>query len=274
MTIYGHASSYAETYAKEYNIKFVDIDKEPEDTTTPETEETTTTAKFEFGFVEATTTTPSPTPTATAAPTPTPQTTALSTSTPEETTTTTTTALTTQLAPAQKLIDKDTGVQLLASESVVEEGVELSVVIGNADISTDTHIYVLDITLVNEQGGTVQPNGNVIVKIPLPDGFEGSNTYYVYYQSDDGTLTDMNAVFENGYVVFTTNHFSTYILTTKKLIDDSTTTVTTISPATLPTTNTSVTNNDEDRNMNTGVVLLIIPALATATGIVISRKRK
>ncbi|MCD8026677.1 MAG: dockerin type I repeat-containing protein, partial [Clostridiales bacterium] len=34
----------------------------------------------------------------------------------------------------------------------------------------------------------------------------------VYRIEDDGTKTDMNAVYEDGYMVFTTDHFSMYAL--------------------------------------------------------------
>lgn len=64
----------------------------------------------------------------------------------------------------------------------------------------------------------------------------------------------MHAAYENGYIVFTTNHFSTYILTTEKLVDGSA--------------------SDEDRNMSTGAVIAFIPALAAAAGMLISKKRK
>ena len=36
----------------------------------------------------------------------------------------------------------------------------------------------------------------------------------VYRQEADGTYTDMQATYQNGYMVFTTDHFSTYVLTT------------------------------------------------------------
>lgn len=133
----------------------------------------------------------------------------------------------------------------------------LNIVIGSADINTDIHIYVLDITLINAQGAAVQPNGSVTVKIQLPEDFEDSDTYYVYYQADDGTLTDMHATFENSCVVFTTNHFSTYILTTEKLVDDS-----------------GNNADNPDKNQATGVTLLFIPAVAAAAGVIISKKRK
>ncbi len=50
-----------------------------------------------------------------------------------------------------------------------------------------------------------QPNAPVTVKIPCsaPD-------CKVYYIDDNGDLTDMNAQYEDGYLVFTTDHFSVY----------------------------------------------------------------
>lgn len=157
-------------------------------------------------------------------------------------------------------VDEATGVQLLAAEGVLEEGVEMNVVIGDANIGTDAKIYVLNITLVNPAGENIQPNGSVTVKIPLPENFDNNKTYYVYYQADDGTLTDMHATFENGYVSFSTNHFSTYILSDEKLVEDDVT-----------ATDTAANSN---RNPHTGAVILIIPALAAAAGVIISKKRK
>ena len=228
---------------------------------TSDEEETTTPAET---APEETTTTPTNAPaavttTTTAAETEPETETEAPSETTEPSTTTTTAATTTE--PVQEVvdIDEDTGVQLLAAEGVIEDGVELNVVIGNADIGTDTHIYVLDITLVNAEGVTVQPNGSVTVKIPLPEEFDESDAYYVYYQADDGTLTDMHATFENGYVSFTTNHFSRYIITTEKLADDS---------------ETVTSGSNQDKNVNTGATILIIPAIAAAAGVVISKKRK
>ena len=34
----------------------------------------------------------------------------------------------------------------------------------------------------------------------------------IFRLEEDGTLTDMNAVYENGFMVFTTDHFSTYLV--------------------------------------------------------------
>ena len=283
LTIYGCIGSYAETYAKEHGIKFADIEEEPvvtepETTTTPETqpEDTTTTTTETQPEVTTTTTTAETQPEVTTTTTENQSedtTTTITEAQPEVTTTTTTAqSETTTNAPAEVLIDKDedTGVELLAANGVIAEDVKLNVVIDNADIATDAHLYVLNITLVNAHNETIQPNGYVTVRIPLPEDFEKSDTYYVYYQAENGTLENMHATYENGFVTFTTNHFSTYILTAEKLIDNSAATTTV--PAT--TAVTDAAGSDGDSNMNTGVTILLIPALAATAGIVISRKRK
>jgi hypothetical protein len=51
--------------------------------------------------------------------------------------------------------------------------------------------------------------GKITVKIPIPDGMSGDMHVY-WYDDADGTMTDMNAKQENGYLVFETTHFSYY----------------------------------------------------------------
>ena len=63
-----------------------------------------------------------------------------------------------------------------------------------------------DIVLTKDEA-VVQPNGTVAVKIPT-----GNKNAKVYRIEDDGTKTDMNAIYDNGYMVFTTDHFSIYAL--------------------------------------------------------------
>ncbi len=72
-----------------------------------------------------------------------------------------------------------------------------------------------DITLT-DNGAPIQPAAPVTVKIPVPATMNGADCK-VYRQEADGTYTDMQAVYKNGYMVFTTDHFSIYILTVKDL---------------------------------------------------------
>ena len=76
------------------------------------------------------------------------------------------------------------------------------------DTANDRITY--DISL-QAGGKAIRPNGNVTVKIPVPEKMDGANVK-VYRQEADGTLTDMHAIFQDGYAVFTTDHFSRYIL--------------------------------------------------------------
>lgn len=69
---------------------------------------------------------------------------------------------------------------------------------------------LFDISFV-KNGATVQPDSTATVKIPCTN--ENSKVYRV---ETDGSLTDMNAVYDNGYMVFSTNHFSLYVLTSEK----------------------------------------------------------
>lgn len=102
-----------------------------------------------------------------------------------------------------------------------ESGVSVTVI--NAEVlSEDTALHVVveeqtknrvtyNITLVSN-GMEIQPAGEVTVRIPVPDTMD-ENTCKVYRAETDGTLTDMHAIYQDGYMVFTTDHFSRYLLT-------------------------------------------------------------
>ena len=55
---------------------------------------------------------------------------------------------------------------------------------------------------------TVQPTKEVTVSIPVPAGMNGNNCKIYHITATE--KTDMNAVFVDGYLVFTTTHFSYY----------------------------------------------------------------
>lgn len=71
-------------------------------------------------------------------------------------------------------------------------------------------LKVFDITLKNEDGVHVQPDGTVKVKLPLD--WEKDGNYKVYRVNEDGTLTDMNAYRQGSHMVFETDHFSLYVI--------------------------------------------------------------
>lgn len=57
----------------------------------------------------------------------------------------------------------------------------------------------------------VQPNGKVMVQIPIPQGMKG-NTCKVYRQETNGNWTILDARVQGNYLVFETDHFSLYAL--------------------------------------------------------------
>lgn len=65
-------------------------------------------------------------------------------------------------------------------------------------------LALYDISLLKD-GVEVQPDGTAKVKIPTDN--ENAKVYRI---EEDGTATDMNAVYENGCLVFVTDHFSVY----------------------------------------------------------------
>lgn len=91
------------------------------------------------------------------------------------------------------------------------------------DFTSDTRLKVENLETENGQikydislvrGETViQPTTPVTVKIPVPATMDGADCK-VYREEADGTYTDMNAVCIDGFMVFTTDHFSVYVLTT------------------------------------------------------------
>ena len=101
----------------------------------------------------------------------------------------------------RELMDMSSGVTVGGG---VPENAELSVVV-KAQTSEKA---VFDISLVKD-GVAVQPNGSVLVALPVPQGMNGADMR-VYHIADNGAKTDMNAVYSNGFMIFDTDHFSVY----------------------------------------------------------------
>ena len=66
---------------------------------------------------------------------------------------------------------------------------------------------VFEINLLSEEDEEIQPEDRVLVKIPTKNRFAR-----VYRMEEDGSLTDMNAWYDMGYLCFYTEHFSYYAL--------------------------------------------------------------
>ena len=109
------------------------------------------------------------------------------------------------------VLDSDT--VLLAQQAAVSATDLIDQSAGNVRIYDLTHAAMYDIYL-EKNGQKVQPNGEVTVSIPVPSTLDGQKCS-VLYVDNSGKATDMNAVYKDGYMVFTTNHFSYYALVEK-----------------------------------------------------------
>ncbi|MCI7085807.1 leucine-rich repeat protein [bacterium] len=113
--------------------------------------------------------------------------------------------------PAETIVDENTGISV-TTNSVAEFNVEnltdsdsaknVNSLLDKSEKLADLY----DISLTKD-GISVQPDEPTTVKIPTDN--ENAKVYRI---EDNGTKTDMNAVYDNGYMVFTTDHFSLYAL--------------------------------------------------------------
>lgn len=107
--------------------------------------------------------------------------------------------------------DSNTGVSVVTELnfdlSVIQLTDTQSITTANKALGTKVTLSNLyDISLMKD-GEPVQPDGTATLKIPC----ENKNAK-IYRIEDNGTATNMNAVYDNGYMVFTTEHFSLYAL--------------------------------------------------------------
>lgn len=77
-------------------------------------------------------------------------------------------------------------------------------------ISDIENYSVYNITL-RESGAEVQPGEEIEIHVPIPENVNPDRCV-IYRLEDDGTLTLLPSITENGYVVFTTTHLSYYIV--------------------------------------------------------------
>lgn len=68
-----------------------------------------------------------------------------------------------------------------------------------------------NLNLLDQGGNPISSfTGSVTVRIPLPAGLPG--TPHVFRYENDGTFTDMGAAVADGFLVFSTTHFSYYVI--------------------------------------------------------------
>ena len=111
-----------------------------------------------------------------------------------------------------EITDSDTGVSVTLTEDLelqVDDASD-SESVNNIELAADEIlIKALDITLLKD-GEEIQPGESVTVKIPCVN-----KKAKVYHVEADDSLTDMNAVYEDGFMVFTTDRFSVFVVAAK-----------------------------------------------------------
>jgi sugar lactone lactonase YvrE len=84
--------------------------------------------------------------------------------------------------------------------------------VSSADLNLIGTPLLYNIKLLDQNGTPISTfTGTVTVKIPVPAGIHG--TPHVFrYEENTGTFTDLGAVVQDGFLVFSTTHFSYYIV--------------------------------------------------------------
>ena len=122
--------------------------------------------------------------------------------------------------------DKNTGITIKSvGNQIFDEEIELI----TGDVSTDSNFSIyaeaadklgkenlLYNIYLQKNGEMVQPDGQVQVSIPLPEGMRENAK--VYYIAEDGTAIDMNAEYMDGNLVFVTDHFSVYAVVNSSVL--------------------------------------------------------
>lgn len=76
-----------------------------------------------------------------------------------------------------------------------------------------SYLNLYEFKLLDENGKQVHNIGRVSIRIPIPAGANSDSLMVLYYDESAGTFVRMNAVVEDGYLVFSTTHFSYYMVT-------------------------------------------------------------
>jgi LPXTG-motif cell wall-anchored protein len=115
------------------------------------------------------------------------------------------------------LSDKNTGSFITADKGVIPENSSLTVSPITSGTEYDSlkaefsQLQLFDISLTDSNNAKVQPNGTVLVRLPIPEGFD-ANKLRVFHVDDKGSRTAMKGYVDGTYYVFETTHFSNFAL--------------------------------------------------------------
>lgn len=143
---------------------------------------------------------------------------------------------------------ENTAITVVDKSAVIPSGATLSVaqvttgtnydkaaaIVKAATIDTTAvagQFVIFDINLKDSSNVAVtQLSGKVTVTIPVPTGIDVTKNPTVFRVETDGTLTKLETSVSDGNIVFTTDHFSTYVVTEVVAASTTTTTTAPVSP--------------------------------------------
>ena len=117
--------------------------------------------------------------------------------------------------PTETIVDENTGISVTTNSAakLMVENLTDSDSVKNVITLLDKSEKLADLYDISltKDGVAIQPDEPATVKIPT-----NNENAKVYRIENNGTATDKNAVYDNGYMVFTTEHFSLYALVIPK----------------------------------------------------------
>ncbi len=170
--------------------------------------------------------------------------------------------------------DKDVALAVFSTELTLEGVEQLKLL--NPEIynklQNGKH-YTYNISLMKNSEET-QPGGKVKVYIPVPNelvNYVENGWVGVYRTESDGSMTDMNAIVENGHFVFETEHFSLYTVLGCDLPNDSGAADNGTNDNNLGfTENSNTVINTKANSDNSIVIIAVVVVLTVACGVIIA----
>lgn len=161
--------------------------------------------------------------------------------------------------------DKAADIEVIAKPNVIPKEAYFSVRLDDANTTAERIAYNCYFTY---NGAEYEPTDKVTVRIPIPVAMRDIADTLKVYHLQDGKYVNMNARVEDGYLVFETDHFSTYVVTAENLGNGDGSSTPSVS------TPTSSDKDSPDTGVTTAAASFGIAALAGAAVLVVRKKRK
>lgn len=177
-------------------------------------------------------------------------------------------------APAGSFADTVTSVKMVADVTATDNtaaeapATAIDAVAKANNVTTEITVNTkLSITLEDQDGKAVQPNGKVTVTVV----YDGVSNIIAYVDGNNVEFIALTVSADKKTASFETSHFSDYYMV--KVADDQVEALVGKS-GTADNAAGDPTKPDDDKNQPTGVVLAIVPAAVAAAAVVVSKKRK